>query len=66
MMLGLDGVDDGHTRPMTAQFENDQSPIYFTVQDNELVKLLSGSNRAIAVCLKGSRGIRDCPRSAVT
>ena len=29
MMLGLDGVDDGHTRPMTAQFENDRSPIYF-------------------------------------
>jgi general stress protein 26 len=49
MMLGLDGVDDGHTRPMTAQFENDRSPIYFfTVKDNELVKALSGSNRAIA------------------
>ena len=49
MMLGLDGVDDGHTRPMTAQFENDRSPIYFfTVKDNELVKALSCSNRAIA------------------
>jgi general stress protein 26 len=49
MMLGLDGVDDGHTRPMTAQFENDRSPIYFfTVNDNELVKALSGNDRAIA------------------
>src|SRR5215203_5012960 len=49
MMLGLDGVDDGHTRPMTAQFENDRSPIYFfTVKDNELIKALSGNDRAIA------------------
>jgi general stress protein 26 len=49
MMLGLDGVEDGHTRPMTAQFENDRSPIYFfTVNDNELVRALGPSSRAIA------------------
>ena len=27
MMLGLDGVEDGHARPMTAQFEGDGGPI---------------------------------------
>jgi hypothetical protein len=24
MMLGLDGVEDGHARPMTAQLEDDE------------------------------------------
>ena len=51
MMLGLDGVEDGHARPMTAQVENDQSPIwFFASRDNELVhKLGAGKgNRAIA------------------
>ena len=51
MMLGLDGVEDGHARPMTAQVENDRSPIwFFASKDNELVrKLGSGKgNRAIA------------------
>jgi general stress protein 26 len=51
MMLGLDGVEDGHARPMTAQVENDRSPIwFFASKDNELVrKLGSGQgNRAIA------------------
>ena len=49
MMLGLDGVEDGHTRPMTAQIENDRSPIYFfTVNDNELVRALGTNSRAIA------------------
>ena len=36
LMLGLDGISDGHARPMTAQFENDQSPIwFFASRDNE-------------------------------
>lgn len=57
MMLGLDGVEDGHARPMTAQVENDRSPIwFFTSRDNALVQALgngsaggaSGRNRAIA------------------
>ena len=29
LMIGLNGVEDGHARPMTAQFENDRSPIWF-------------------------------------
>ncbi len=49
MMLGLDGVEDGHARPMTAQFERDQSPIwFFTSRDNAIVQKLPQGNRAIA------------------
>ena len=49
MMLGLDGVEDGHARPMTAQFEDDRSPIwFFTSKDNGLVRLLAEGHRAIA------------------
>jgi general stress protein 26 len=51
MMLGLDGVEDGHARPMTAQLEHDDhGPIwFFTAKDNTIVKKLAGqSNRAIA------------------
>ncbi|MET0277813.1 MAG: pyridoxamine 5'-phosphate oxidase family protein [Pseudorhodoplanes sp.] len=49
MMLGLDGVEDGHARPMTAQFEDEHSPIwFFTSKDNAIVQKLSLGNRAIA------------------
>ena len=49
LMLGLDGVEDGHARPMTAQFEKDPSPIWFFAStDNELVKSLPRGVRAIA------------------
>lgn len=50
MMLGLDGVEDGHARPMTAQFENDRSPLwFFCSSDNGLIPLLRNDSRAIAV-----------------
>ena len=49
MMLGLDGQDDGHVRPMTAQFEDDRSPIwFFTSKDNALVTQVASADRAIA------------------
>ncbi len=49
MMLGLDGVEDGHARPMTGQFENDQGPIwFFASKDNSLVQKLGQNDRAIA------------------
>jgi general stress protein 26 len=49
MMLGLDGVEDGHARPMTAQFEDNHGPIwFFTVRDNAIVQKLGQDNRAIA------------------
>jgi general stress protein 26 len=49
VMLGLDGVEDGHTRPMTAQIEGDAGgPIWFFAgTDNEIVQKLSSANRAI-------------------
>lgn len=49
MMLGLDGVEDGHARPMTAQAEGDQGPIWFFAStDNDLVTNLAKGHRAIA------------------
>jgi general stress protein 26 len=49
VMLGLDGVEDGHARPMTAQAEDDRPPIwFFTANDNALVRNLASGNRAIA------------------
>lgn len=49
MMLGLSGVDEGHTRPMTAQIEDGKGPIwFFTSTDSEIVRNLGGNNRAIA------------------
>lgn len=48
-MLGLDGVEDGHSRPMTAQAEGDKGPIwFFTSVDNGVAKNLKAGSRAIA------------------
>lgn len=49
VMLGLDGVEDGHVRPMTAQAEDERSPLwFFTSIDSQLVKHLGQGHRAIA------------------
>jgi general stress protein 26 len=49
MMLGLVDVEDGHTRPMTAQVEQDRGPIwFFTARDNSIVQNLGDGSRAIA------------------
>jgi general stress protein 26 len=49
LMLGLDGVEHGHTRPMTAQFENDRSPIWFFAgRDNAFVRALKPGQAVIA------------------
>jgi len=51
VMLGLDGAQDGHTRPMTAQVEEGRSPLwFFTSSDSQLVDALrrGGRDRAIA------------------
>jgi general stress protein 26 len=48
VMLGLDGVEDGHTRPMTAQVEGQSGPIWFFAgRDNSFVQALSRDDRAI-------------------
>ena len=49
VMLGLDGVEQGHTRPMTAMVEDDRSPIWFFAgRDNAFVKALTPGQRAVA------------------
>lgn len=50
MMIGLDGVEDGHARPMTALLDgDDKGPIwFFTAKDNALVRHLARGRRAIA------------------
>jgi len=49
MMLGLAGVADGHTRPMTAQLDGDKGPIwFFTSSENDIVEKLGRRRRAIA------------------
>jgi general stress protein 26 len=49
MMLSLADVDDGHSRPMTAQLEEDQNSIwFFTSTDNALVKNIGKSSKGVA------------------
>lgn len=49
VMLGLDGVEDGHSRPMTAIVEGESGPIWFFAgKPNAVVENLAKSPRAIA------------------
>jgi len=52
LMLGLSGVEEGHSRPMTAQFDDTRpGPIwFFTTRDAELAMALraGASHRAVA------------------
>ena len=50
MMLGVSGVEEGHTRPMTAKLEVESGgPIcFFTASENDLFRELRGNARAIA------------------
>ena len=48
MMLGLVGVEESHTRPMTAQLRGNEGPIwFFTSRENSLVQNLRKDSRAI-------------------
>jgi general stress protein 26 len=48
VMLGLEGLEDGHTRPMTAQVEQERGPIwFFASKDNALIQNLPPGARAI-------------------
>jgi general stress protein 26 len=49
MMIGLDGTEDGHARPMTAQLDGGAGPIwFFTAKDNALVQKIGQNDCAIA------------------
>jgi general stress protein 26 len=49
VMLGVDGVENGHTQPMTAQLLEDDGYVYFfTTKDNGLVQNMHQNRQAIA------------------
>lgn len=57
VMLGLDGAEDGHTRPMTAQFEQERGPVwFFTAADNQLVQQLASGNGERATFAFSAKG----------
>jgi general stress protein 26 len=51
VMLGLAGVEEGHSQPMSAQIlhdEDERGPIwFFTSKDSDLVKALTDTHRAV-------------------
>jgi general stress protein 26 len=56
VMLGIDGLQESHTRPMTALFEHERGPIwFFTSTDNALVHAL-GEEDARAVATFAAKG----------
>jgi general stress protein 26 len=47
VMLGLNGIDDNHARPMTAQFEGRSGPIwFFSSKDAAIVRNIKAGQRA--------------------
>lgn len=49
MMIGIDGAEDGHTRPMTAQLAAHAAPIwFFAAKDEMLCRKLGAASRATA------------------
>ena len=59
LMLGVDGVEDGHSRPMTANLDDErQGPIWFFVgRPNVLVEHLAANRRAIAAFSAKDHGL---------
>lgn len=57
VMLGLEGHEDGHLRPMTAQIENDGGPIwFFTSIDNGIVEAMRAGAPGKATASLVSKG----------
>jgi general stress protein 26 len=49
LMLGIDGERGAATQPMTAQIDEEESPLwFFTANDHDLVRALDNGDRAIA------------------
>jgi general stress protein 26 len=49
MMLGLVGVDEAHTRPMTGLLDGDEGPIwFFSSTETELVRQVKADSKAVA------------------
>ncbi|MCQ4166343.1 pyridoxamine 5'-phosphate oxidase family protein [Tahibacter harae] len=58
LMLGLDGAEDGHTRPMTAQLDGDErGPIwFFTSTDSVIAQQLAGADSRRATAAFAAKG----------
>jgi general stress protein 26 len=68
VMLGIDGLDDGHMRPMTAQLDDDaeSGPLwFFTSADNHLVQELPSRNRALCTFASKDHDIFACVHGAL-
>ncbi len=66
VMLGLAMVDEGHTRPMTAQFEDGETAIwFFTSTDNSIVQSLSQSNAGVMNFASKDHDLFACVHGAV-
>ena len=58
IMLGLDGVENAHPRPMIAQFDADRAPIwFFTSNESKLVSVLNSGSHAIATFAAKDHGL---------
>jgi len=59
LMLGIDGVEDGHSRPMTANLDGEKrGPIwFFTGKPNALIGHLAKNRRAIAAFSAKDHGL---------
>jgi general stress protein 26 len=56
VMLGINGVDESHTRPMTAQFEQERGPIWFFASTENAIVQTLGQSEARAVATFSSKG----------
>lgn len=62
IMLGVDGAEDGHARPMTAHVDEEangpeRGPLYiFTSKDNAIVQKLAAAQPARAIATFASKG----------
>jgi len=61
VMLGLSGVEEGHSQPMTAQILHDEDargPIWFvTSKDTDFARALGESHRAVAHFVSRDHGL---------
>lgn len=58
MMLGLVGVDETHTRPMTAQIQDSTGPIwFFGSHDSDLVRNMKRTSAAVATFVSGNQNL---------
>ena len=54
LMLGLDGVEDGHSRPMTVQIEGDNAMVKQLGQGHRAIAAFSAKNHELFASLKGN------------